>query len=161
MGVEQARDARLERIKFAGTRLAASPCKAPSRQPDGHRAPMKPEGASGLRNRQALAMVAIVDLTERLVIDHDRAPLGHGPSRAAEEARMSRPSRSKRPVVRAISSCNGVPAIWAIKPIRTAGCATMISCNAGPAKSALRFAESIGCVNERSCNATRLRRLRQ
>ena len=34
---------------------------------------MKPEGTSGLRNRQALAMVAIVDLTERLVIDHDRA----------------------------------------------------------------------------------------
>jgi hypothetical protein len=34
---------------------------------------MKPEGASGLRNRQALAMVAIVDLTECLVIDHDRA----------------------------------------------------------------------------------------
>src|SRR5215471_17809449 len=34
---------------------------------------MKPEGASGLRNRQALPMVAIVDLTECLVIDHDRA----------------------------------------------------------------------------------------
>jgi hypothetical protein len=74
MGVEQARDARLERIKFAATRLAASRCKARSRQPGRDRAPMKPEGASGLRNRQALAMVAIVDLTECLVIDHDRAP---------------------------------------------------------------------------------------
>jgi len=74
MGVEQARDARLERIKFAATRLAASPYKARSRQPGRDRAPMKPEGASGLRNRQALAMVAIVDLTECLVIDHDRGP---------------------------------------------------------------------------------------
>jgi hypothetical protein len=74
MGVEQARDARLERIKFAATRLAASPYKACSRQPGRDRAPMKPEGASGLRNRQALAMVAIVNLTECLVIDHDRGP---------------------------------------------------------------------------------------
>ena len=73
MGVEQARDARLERIKFAAMRPLASPCKARSRQPGRDRAPMKPEGASGLRNRQALPMVAIVDLTECLVIDHDRA----------------------------------------------------------------------------------------
>src|SRR5215831_9853273 len=164
MGVEQARDARLERIKFAATRLTASPCKARSRQPDRDRAPMKPEGASGLRNRQALAMVTIVDLPERLVIDHDRGPavrLGHGP-RAAEEARMSWPSRSKRSVVRAISSCNGVPAIWAIKPIRTAGCANMTSCSAGRAKSIVLFVESTSCANERSCNATPAhRRLRQ
>ncbi len=75
MGVEQARDARLERIKFAGTRLAAPPCKARLRQPGRDGASMVSEGASGLRNRQALAMVAIVDLTECLVIDHDRAPL--------------------------------------------------------------------------------------
>ena len=75
MAVEQARDARLERIKFAGTRPAASLCKAPSRQPDRDRVAMKPKAASGLRNRQAAAMVAIVDLTECLVIDHDRARL--------------------------------------------------------------------------------------
>jgi hypothetical protein len=36
-------------------------------------APDEARGRSGLRNRQALAMVAIVDLTECLVIDHDRA----------------------------------------------------------------------------------------
>jgi hypothetical protein len=41
MGVEQARDARLERIKFAGTRLAAPPCKARLRQPGRDRAPME------------------------------------------------------------------------------------------------------------------------
>src|SRR6516164_1851793 len=75
MGVEQARDARLERIKLAGARLAAPPCEARTRQPGRDSAAMKPEGASGLRNRQSLAMVAIVDPTERLVIDHDRAPL--------------------------------------------------------------------------------------
>jgi hypothetical protein len=50
MGVEQAGDARLERIKFAGTRLAASLGKGRSRQSDRDRAPMKPEGASGLGN---------------------------------------------------------------------------------------------------------------
>jgi hypothetical protein len=40
-----------------------------------------------------LAMMAIVDLTECLVIDHDRMPpavrLGHGQPRAADVARMS------------------------------------------------------------------------
>jgi hypothetical protein len=55
-----------------------------------------------------LAMVAIVDLTERLVIDHDRSARcqarSWGPSRAADVARMSWPSRNKRSVVRAISS---------------------------------------------------------
>jgi hypothetical protein len=34
---------------------------------------MKPERASGLRDRQTSAMVAIVNPTECLVIDHDRA----------------------------------------------------------------------------------------
>jgi hypothetical protein len=43
------------------------------RQPDRDRVPMKPERASGLRDRQALAMVAIVNPTECCVIDHDRA----------------------------------------------------------------------------------------
>ncbi len=81
MGVEQARDARLERIKFAGTRLAAPPCKARLRQPGRDGASMVSEGASGLRNRQALAMVAIVDLTECLVIDHDRCQARSWPSR--------------------------------------------------------------------------------
>jgi hypothetical protein len=48
---------------------------------------------------------------------------------AADRLRMSWPSRSKRPVARTMSSCNGVPTIWAIKPIRTAGCAVKASCN--------------------------------
>jgi hypothetical protein len=94
MGVEQARDARLERIKFAATRLAASPCKARSRQPNRDRAPMKPEGASGLRNRQALAMVTIVDLTECLVIDHNRARCqarSWAPSRGGSENVLAQP----------------------------------------------------------------------
>ena len=89
MGVEQAGDARLERIKLAGTRLAAPPCKARLRQPVRDRAPMKPEGASSLCNRQALAMVAIVDLTECLVIDHDRARCQARSWRATDVARMS------------------------------------------------------------------------
>ena len=89
MGVEQARDARLERIKLAGARLAVPQCEARTRQPGRDRAPMKPEGASGLRNRQALPMVAIVDLTECLVIDHDRAPLSASVMGHPEPARMS------------------------------------------------------------------------
>jgi len=87
MGVEQARDARLERIKLAGARLAVPPCEARTRQPGRDRAPMKPQRARGLHDRQALPMVAIVDLTECLVIDHDRGPLSGsvmGPSRACE-----------------------------------------------------------------------------
>jgi hypothetical protein len=53
---------------------------------------MKPEGASGLRNRQALPMVAIVDLAECLVIDHDdrgRCQARSWLDRAADVARMS------------------------------------------------------------------------
>ena len=36
---------------------------------------MNPEKPGDLRNRQTLAVVAIVNLTECLVVDHDRAPL--------------------------------------------------------------------------------------
>jgi hypothetical protein len=77
-------------------------------------------------------------------------------------ARMSCPSRSKRSVVRTMSSCNGVPTIWAIKPIRTAGCAIRISCNGEPAALAVPLKESMGCTTETSCNAVPTRRsLRQ
>ena len=72
---------------------------------------------------------------------------------------MSWPSRSKRSVVRTMSSCNGVPTIWAINPIKTAGCANRRSCNAGLAKLIVLFVKSMGCANERSCNATQARRL--
>jgi hypothetical protein len=34
---------------------------------------------------------------------------------AADVARMSWPSRSKRSVVRTMSSCTGAPTVWAIK----------------------------------------------
>src|SRR6516162_2236828 len=162
MAVEQAHDARLERIELAGTWPAASRCEARTRQPDRDRAPMNPEEPGGLRNRQAVAVVAIVNLTECLVVDHDRAARCQArswQSRAAEEARMSWPSRSKRSVVRTMSSCNGVPTIWAINPIKTAGCANKRSCNAGPAKLIVLFVKSMGCANERSCNATPARRL--
>src|SRR5215471_13721372 len=74
-------------------------------------------GSGGLHDRQALAIMAVVDLAERLVIDHDRAPpSGTGATaRTADVARMSWLSRSKRSVVRTMSSCNGVPTMWAIK----------------------------------------------
>ena len=160
MGVEQAHDARLEWIKFAGTGPAASRCEACPRQPHRHRAPMNPEEPGGLRNRQTLAVVAIVNLTECLVVDHDRArcQARSWQSRAAVEARMSWPSRSRRSVVRTMSSCNGVPATWAINPIKTAGCTNMRSCNAELAKSIVLFVESMGCANERSCIVTQRRR---
>jgi hypothetical protein len=51
---------------------------------------MKPEGASGLGNRQALAMLAILGFGKRLVIDHD---LLRGQARfslACEQAKNSR-----------------------------------------------------------------------
>ena len=58
-----------------------------------------------------------------------------------------------RPVVRTISSCNGEPTIWAIKPIRTAGCADKTSCNGDRAASAVSIVKSMGCAIETSCNA--------
>src|SRR6516225_78948 len=92
-GVQQPRDARLEGVKDTAARSSG---------PGDH-------GSRGFcrtaRNRSRPA-----------------PPSGTGAiARAADVARMSWPSRSKRPVVRTMSSCNGVPTIWAIKPIRTAG----------------------------------------
>ena len=75
---------------------------------------------------------------------------------------MSWPSRSKRSVARTMSSCNGVPTIWAIKPIRTAGCSVKTSCNGDRAALAVSTAEPMGCAIETSCNAVPTRRpLRQ
>ena len=91
-------------------------------------------------------------------------PSGAGvAARAADVARMSWPRRSKRPAVRTMSSCNGVPTIWAIKPIRTAGCAIKTSCNGDPAAVAVPTSRlPTGCAIERSCNAVPTRRaLRQ
>lgn len=58
-----------------------------------------------------------------------------------------------------MSSCNGVPTIWAIKPTRTAGCADMTSDHT---KLAVSPDKPITCAIETSCNARRGRRaLRQ
>ncbi len=63
---------------------------------------------------------------------------------------------------RTMSSCNGVPTIWAIKPIRTAGCAVKTSCNGERAALSVLPVESVGCAIETSCNAAPARRpLRQ
>jgi hypothetical protein len=164
MGVEQPRDARLEGIQHTAARRTAPRLEARAGAPRGDRLWVKAQCPRGLRDRQALAITAVVDLGERLVIDHHRlrrsAP-GVG-ARAADVARMSWPSRSKRSVVRTMSSCNGVPTIWAINPIKTAGCATKTSCNGEPAAVAVPIEESTGCAVERSCNAVPTRRaLRQ
>jgi Transposase, Mutator family len=76
VGVEQPRDARLERIKHTAARPAAPRLEARSRHPRGDRLRIKPQRAGGLRDCQALAIMAVVDLAERLVIDHgDHAAL--------------------------------------------------------------------------------------
>jgi hypothetical protein len=73
-------------------------------------------------------------------------------ARAAVVARRSWPSRSRRSALRAMSSSNVVPTIWAIKPIRTARCASKISCNGVCAELAVSFVKPTGCAIMRSCN---------
>jgi hypothetical protein len=72
VGVQQPRDARLERIKDAAARPAAPQLEARTRQPRRHCLRVEAQRPGGLRNRQALAIMAVVDFAERLVIDHDR-----------------------------------------------------------------------------------------
>ncbi len=81
MGVQQPRDARLEGIEDAAARRAAPPLVARTRQPCGDRLRMEAQRPGGLRDRQSLPVMAIVDLAERLVIDHGRlrGPAGAGP----------------------------------------------------------------------------------
>ena len=155
VGVQQPCDARLEGIQHTAARPAAPRLEARTSGPRGDRPRIKAQRPGGLRDRQALAITAVVDLGERLVIDHHRLRRqARGvAARAADVARMSWPSRSRRPVVRTMSSCNGVPTIWAIKPIRTAGCAIKTSCNGEPAGAAVPPANSTGCAVETSCNA--------
>src|SRR6202030_1879239 len=164
MGIQQPCDARLEGIQHTAARPTAPRLEARTGAPRGDRPWVKAQCPRGLRDRQALAITAVVDLGERLVIDHHRlrrSPPGVG-ARAADVARMSWPSRSRRPVVRTMSSCNGVPTIWAIKPIRTAGCAVKTSCNGDHAALAVSMGGPMGCAIETSCNAGPARRpLRQ
>ena len=86
-------------------------------------------------------------------MSRNRSRPGSAATPVADVARMFWPSRSNRSVVRKISSCNGVPTICAIKPIKTAGCAVKIFCNGGHAAWPVLIAESMGCAIERSCNA--------
>ena len=79
-------------------------------------------------------------------------PQSAGCARGAVVARRSWPSRSRRSALRAMSSSNVVPTIWAIKPIRTARCASKISCNGVCAELAVSFAKPTGCAVMRSCN---------
>ena len=72
VGVQQPRDARLEGIKHTAARPAAPRLEARTRHPRGDRPRVKAQRPGGLRDRQALAIMAVVDLGERLVIDHDR-----------------------------------------------------------------------------------------
>jgi len=72
VSVEQPRDARLEGIKHTAARPAAPRREARTRHPRGDRPRVNAQRPGGLRDRQALAIMAVVDLAERLVIDHDR-----------------------------------------------------------------------------------------
>src|SRR5262245_18626091 len=72
MAIEQACDASFERIKDAATWWRAPRLEARARQPLGDRPRVQAERSGGLRDRQTLAIVAVVDFAERLVVDHDR-----------------------------------------------------------------------------------------
>ena len=113
VGVQQPHDARLEGIKDTAPRPAAPRLEARPRHPRGDRLWIKAQRPGGLRDGQALAIMAVMDLGKRLVIDHGqlRSQARGVAARAADVARMSWPSRSKRPVVRTMSSCTGVPTI--------------------------------------------------
>jgi hypothetical protein len=72
VGVQQPRDARLEGIKDTAARSAAAWREARTRHPRGDRPRVKTERPGGLRDRQALAIMAVVDFAKRIVIDHDQ-----------------------------------------------------------------------------------------
>ncbi len=79
VGLQQPRDARLEGIEDAASRRAAPRLEARTRQPRRDRLRMKSQRPGGLRDRQALAIMAIVDFAKRLVIDHGRLRGPAGP----------------------------------------------------------------------------------
>src|SRR6202521_3304386 len=66
--------ARLKGIKDTAARPAAPRLEARTHHPRGDRPRVKAQRPGDLRDRQAAAIMAVVDLAERLVIDHDRAP---------------------------------------------------------------------------------------
>ena len=126
VGVEEPGDGRLEGVEQALPRPAAPRREVGARHPGRDRAWVETEEPRGLGDRQALAIVAIVDFTERFVIDHDRPPppdstwdsprdpdIAREATSACEPeaARISLPRRNKRPAATAMSSCNSPPAI--------------------------------------------------
>jgi crotonobetainyl-CoA:carnitine CoA-transferase CaiB-like acyl-CoA transferase len=72
VGVQQPRDARLEGIKDTAARPAAARLEARTRYPRRHCLWVETQRPGSLRDRQALAIMAVVDFAERLVVDHDR-----------------------------------------------------------------------------------------
>src|SRR5262245_5703445 len=77
--VEQAGNAALERIEDAVARLPLLGCVAWTRQPLDNGLAVKTERARDLGDGQSLTIAAVVDLGERLVVDHSRgasAPSG-------------------------------------------------------------------------------------
>ena len=62
MGIQQPRDARLEGIKDTAARPRAPRLETRTRQPRGDRPWVKAQRPGGLRDRQALAIMAVVDL---------------------------------------------------------------------------------------------------
>jgi len=67
VGVQQPRDARLEGIKDTAARAAAPRLEARTRHPRGDRPRVKAQRPGGLRDAQALAIMAVVDPGKRLV----------------------------------------------------------------------------------------------
>jgi hypothetical protein len=156
MSIEQPRDAPFERVEDAGAWGWAGPLETRSCQPLGDGLSVNAECARNLSDGQALTIPAVADPGVRLVVDHD-CPRGQGGGIGGPcaMARMSWPRRNKRSVVRTMSSCCGVPTRWAIKPIRTAGCAVKRSCSGERAKMLVLSMEPIACVVKTSLCALR------
>jgi hypothetical protein len=72
MAIEQPCDASFEGIKDAATWWRVPWLEARARQPLGNRPGVQVKRSGGLRDRQTLAIVTVVDFAERLVVDHDR-----------------------------------------------------------------------------------------
>src|SRR5262245_11087421 len=99
--VQQPCDAPLEGAKEAAAWGWSRPLETRTCQPLGNRPRVEGQGPGDLCDRQALAIMAVADLAERLVVDHAEG--------LWDRARISRPRRSNRSVARTRSSCSGVP----------------------------------------------------
>ena len=80
-------------------------CETRTREPLGHGLAVEAQRASDLGDGQGLMIPSVVDFGERLVVDHDRLRgQGGTQGRLPDMARMSWRRRSKRSVVRTMSS---------------------------------------------------------